>query len=165
MWRIENYLKYIIGMVLLWLIVWSQSSFGCAPMPTDQMMPRMKKEDYFLYYPRERAAGNFSRNRDLVFFNQRSETWGIKTDEFVARVIGLPGDRVRIDNGVVNVNGDPIPDDYVQDVYKSRDDLPEIIVPRDHLFVLSDMRANFQLDSRTFGPISRHSIKGRVKPD
>ncbi len=163
MWIIENYLKYFIGMAILWAVIWAQRNLACTSMTTDQMVPLMKKEDYFMYYPRQRSTNEFRRNTDLVYFTQRAR--GInRNEEYVARVVGLPGDRVKIENGTVIVNGEPQPDNYVKEELKYREEMPEILVPREHLFVLSDSRRVLGYDSRSFGPISRHSIQGRVRP-
>ncbi|HXZ78667.1 MAG TPA: signal peptidase I [Terriglobales bacterium] len=107
---------------------------------------------------------------------------------FVKRVVGLPGDRVRITNKQVFVNGHPI-DEKGYVVYKSasrdpfRDDFPnpqypaaidpkwwaqmrklvergELIVPSEHYFALGDNRDE-SLDSRYWGFVPAENIVGR----
>ena len=80
--------------------------------------------------------------------------------DYVKRVIGLPGDRVRIDsNGHVFVNGEELAEPYVQ----SPDQQPcgPIVVPEGSLFFLGDNRSNSQ-DSRVVGFIDRDLVVGRA---
>lgn len=110
------------------------------------------------------------------------------SQHFVKRVIGLPGDRIRLSNKQVFVNGRPLREPYVihrepgRDDY--RDDFPdgrfltpdvdlrwwnqmrhlvvdgELVVPRNHYFVLGDNRDE-SLDSRYWGFVPRENIIGR----
>jgi len=107
---------------------------------------------------------------------------------FVKRVIGLPGDHVRLLEGEVFVNGVPLKENYVihtrLDGDRFRDDFPsadvpsanvdaawwkemgklvrqgELIVPPDRFFVLGDNRDE-SLDSRYWGFVPRPNIIGR----
>ena len=79
--------------------------------------------------------------------------------DYIKRVIGLPGDRVRIENGSVWVNGERLEEPYVGRP-DPRTSLVETVAP-DHFFVLGDNRAH-SADSREFGPIPRRLLRGRV---
>ena len=79
-----------------------------------------------------------------------------------ARVIGLPGDRVRLEKGEVLVNGSKIGSEYVAAAGKILDDYAEIMVPRDSVFLLCDNRkAGLSLDSRAVGPVSKWALNTR----
>jgi signal peptidase I len=110
------------------------------------------------------------------------------SQHFVKRVVGLPGDRVRLINKQVWINGVPQKEPYVRytsamrDLY--RDDFPrldmaspgedgkwlllmrklvedgQLIVPESHYFVLGDNRDE-SLDSRYWGFVPRPNIIGR----
>jgi signal peptidase I len=107
---------------------------------------------------------------------------------FVKRVVGVPGDRVRLINKHVYVNGVPLEEPYVQYVSAThdpyRDDFPrtdipsigvtarwwaemprlvedkQLIIPEGSYFVLGDNRDDSQ-DSRYWGFVPRENIIGR----
>ena len=80
--------------------------------------------------------------------------------DYIKRVIGLPGDRVRIEGGVVWVNGDRIPEPYLLEP-DCRTSLDLTVAP-DHFFVLGDNRPHSS-DSREFGEVPRQYLRGRVE--
>jgi len=80
--------------------------------------------------------------------------------KFVKRVIGLPGDTVRERNGVVSVNGRRLSEPYVAVGHRDRES-GAWHVPAGSYFLLGDNRAE-SCDSRTFGPVPKRDIVGRV---
>jgi signal peptidase I len=80
---------------------------------------------------------------------------------FIKRVIGLPGDKVRISYGHVYVNGKLLQEDYVPEDFLDTRSYPETIVPADTYFVLGDHRS-MSNDSREFGPVGRSYIYGKA---
>ena len=82
-------------------------------------------------------------------------------EDFVKRVVGLPGDRIAIEDAVLKVNGVEVREPYVD---HSRIDalyFGPVVVPEGHLFVLGDNRFG-SIDSRVYGPIPLSSVDGRV---
>ena len=82
------------------------------------------------------------------------------TVDFVKRIVGLPGDRIRIVRGLIMVNDGPLPNSfkYVRD----RAEMSEITVPKDQYFVLGDNRP-ISCDSREFGLVPASFLKGKVR--
>ncbi|HEY0799181.1 MAG TPA: signal peptidase I [Candidatus Baltobacteraceae bacterium] len=78
---------------------------------------------------------------------------------FIKRIIGVPGDTIRIDHGAVYRNGAPLDEPYV----RFRDNRSEatLTVPADGYYVLGDNRANSE-DSRTWGFVKSGDIIGRA---
>ncbi len=78
--------------------------------------------------------------------------------EYIKRIIGLPGDRVEIKNGEVYVNDRVLDEDYIaaSPVYE---DILE--VPDDSLIVLGDNRNNSS-DSHNWGPVPLDYVIGKA---
>ena len=81
---------------------------------------------------------------------------------FVKRVIGEPGDVIRIVGGQVFVNDAALHDDFVLPEFRSHDDFGPSTVPRGYYFVMGDHRNNSS-DSRIWGPVPKRYIAGRVQ--
>jgi signal peptidase I len=81
---------------------------------------------------------------------------------FVKRVIATEGDKVRIQDGRVFVNGVELPDEEVPDAFRSHDHWGPSVVQQGYCFVLGDHR-NSSSDSRHWGPVPRKYVVGKVK--
>ena len=104
---------------------------------------------------------------DIVVF-EPPESWGsAQRDPFIKRVIGLPGDRIELEDGLVIVNGVELDEPYL---FIRRGE-PEPtdpgaagdtwVVPAGSLFVMGDHRSA-SADSREFGPIDISTVLGRA---
>ncbi len=80
---------------------------------------------------------------------------------FIKRVIGVPGDRVRIVSGHVFVNGQALAEPYVPDEFFDSRSCSEIVVKPESYFVMGDHRSASN-DSREFGPVPRANIYGKA---
>lgn len=78
---------------------------------------------------------------------------------FIKRVVGLPGDTIRIVGGQVLVNNEPLDEPYVR--HHDADDLPATTVPAGAYFLMGDNRPESS-DSRVFGPVPAGNIIGRA---
>jgi signal peptidase I len=94
---------------------------------------------------------------DIVVFRYPRDV----SKSYIKRVIGVAGDRVRIENGQVYVNGEALEEDYVPTDYADARSYNEIRVPSHTYFVLGDHR-NMSSDSREFGPVSDRLIYGKA---
>jgi signal peptidase I len=79
-------------------------------------------------------------------------------EDFIKRVIGMPGETVQIRDHVVLIDGEPLPEPYLTaDARLSMGDYGLVTVPPDALFVMGDNRGNSN-DSRAslgFIPLDR----------
>lgn len=122
------------------------------------------------------------RRGDIIVFRYPIDT----RQTFVKRCIGLPGDRIRIENKQLYLNGKKVyePYKYLKTDYLDsyRDNFPsepnvrlfepavemlqkhvvngEVVVPPDHYFALGDNRDS-SLDSRYWGFVPRENIIGK----
>ncbi|HET9029210.1 MAG TPA: signal peptidase I [Candidatus Aquilonibacter sp.] len=92
---------------------------------------------------------------DIVAFRHTADA----PEVYIKRVIGLPGDRIRIDGGIVYVNGAKLDEPYVH--FHDDRSFPEVTVPAESVYVLGDNRANSE-DSRFFGPVADRDLTGRA---
>jgi signal peptidase I len=77
--------------------------------------------------------------------------------EATKRVIGLPGDQVKMVKGIIYVNGKLLKERYP--VTRDRSDIGPVKVPAGSYFVLGDNRPASS-DSRHWGAIQRNNIIG-----
>ena len=87
------------------------------------------------------------------------------TQRYIKRVIGLPGDTVRLTLTNVYINGVKLNESYIAPApYGYPENLePETVhLGPDQFFVMGDNRTNSQ-DSRYFGPITQHEIIGKAE--
>ncbi len=80
---------------------------------------------------------------------------------YIKRVIGMPGDRVRIDDGQVFVNGLRLREPYVPEEFEDLRSYPETTVPLGSYYVLGDHRS-MSNDSRDFGCVSQQFVSGKA---
>jgi signal peptidase I len=80
---------------------------------------------------------------------------------FVKRLIALPGDRFRIENGFVYINGRRLEEPYVVGDRRDTDTLPERTIPEDRYVMLGDNRSQ-SCDSRRWGYVPRDNLIGPV---
>lgn len=86
--------------------------------------------------------------------------------DYIKRIIGLPGDKVKILDNKVFINGSPISEPYLPSDTQTTGGvyLPEgkeITVPQDELFVMGDNRTGSS-DSRAWGFVKISEIIGKV---
>jgi signal peptidase I len=94
---------------------------------------------------------------DVVVFRYPRDT----AKSYIKRVVAVAGDRVKIEDGVVFVNGHRVSEPYVPDVYEDVRSYPETVVPTHCYFVLGDHR-NLSNDSRDFGPVDEDFVYGKA---
>ncbi len=94
---------------------------------------------------------------DIVVFRYPRDP----SKSYIKRVVGMPGDRVRIDAGLLYVNGVRVDEPYVPTRYIDTRSSPEVVVPQGCYFVLGDHR-NMSNDSRDFGPVDSAYIYGKA---
>ena len=97
--------------------------------------------------------------QDIVVFRLKDDPGTF----YVKRVIGLPGETVRIKNSVIYINGEAIDDPYAtQKTFPAGSAEDLIVLGEDEYFVMGDNRNN-SLDSRySLGSVKRSQFVGRA---
>ncbi|EEG77228.1 signal peptidase I [Dethiobacter alkaliphilus] len=120
----------------------------------ESMLPTLDDRERLIvskvqYYYREPEIG------EIIVFQASDHR------DFIKRVIGGPGDEVRIDTDGVYVNGEKLDEPYVLE--DARRPFQTVVVPDDALFVLGDNRNN-SMDSRhpSVDFVSFDSLKGKA---
>src|ERR1700691_4809535 len=120
------------------------------------MMPSLEDQERIFVNKFVYRLEPISRGDIVVFRYPRDPS-----KSYIKRVIGVAGDRIRIDGGQVYVNGDALDEDSVPPAYADSRSYPEMVVPPDSYLVLGDHRS-MSNDSRDFGPVNQSYIYGKA---
>ena len=120
------------------------------------MLPRLEDQDRLFINKFVYHFTSIGRGDVVVFHYPRDPE-----KSYIKRVIALPGDRLRIDQGVVWLNGKPQTEAYVPEEYRDSRSMAEMVIPEDSFFMMGDHRS-ISSDSREFGPVERSLIYGKA---
>ena len=120
----------------------------------ESMEPTLHTNEYLLVEKISYRLHGPRRGDVVVFRYPRDED-----ENFIKRVIAVPGETVEIVSGRVYIDGQPIVEPYLLQL--PRESMPPTRIPDGKLFVLGDNRSNSN-DSRSFGPVTLDQILGRV---
>jgi signal peptidase I len=120
------------------------------------MLPRLEDHDRLFINKFVYRITAIERGDIVVFHYPRDPE-----KSYIKRVIALPGDRLRVDRGLVWLNGNPLPERYVPEEYKDSRSMTEIVIPDGYYFMMGDHRS-ISSDSREFGPVDRDLIYGKA---
>lgn len=142
------------------------------------MEPTLHNNDRLIIWKLGHTIGKITGNTyipnrgDIIVFSEQAliaEDGSSK--QLIKRVIALPGERVVIKNGIVQVFNAESPQGFIPDTtlpYGENIDLRvdpqeevDLVVGTDEVYALGDNRDN-SLDSRTFGPIPAKDIVGKL---
>ena len=117
------------------------------------MRPTLDDGEFVLVSKLNYKLSNVQRG-DIIVFHYPMDP----EQELIKRVIGLPGDRIEVDKGIVYVNGQALEEPYIAapPAYSSQWNVPE-----DRLFVLGDNR-NDSSDSHSWGFLPFENVVGKA---
>jgi signal peptidase I len=184
----QSFLSIIV--IVLFVITFIVQAFQ---IPSESMERTLLVGDYLLVDKVHFGQGRLwnwvlpyrtPQHGDIIVFHYPVDP----AQHFVKRVVGLPGDHIRLGEKTLFVNGLPLEEDYAirsrRDYDAYRDNFPsgrdtsgqvdpewrsrlpkqvqnaELVVPRDEYFVMGDNR-DHSLDSRYWGFVPRNNIEGR----
>ena len=120
------------------------------------MLPRLEDSDRLFINKFVYRISAIERGDVVVFHYPRDPE-----KSYIKRVIALPGDRLRIDRGVVLVNGQRQVENYVPEEFRDTRSMAETVIPPGSFFMMGDHRS-ISSDSREFGPVERSLIYGKA---
>jgi signal peptidase I len=125
-------------------------------VPTESMVPTLEVGDrvfanQFIYRFAEPERG------DIVVFEDVEGG----EDDLIKRVVAVAGDRVRVNAGVLKVDGEFQEEPYVKPQFPDGNIYGPEKVPEGYVFVMGDNRGN-SADSRVFGLLPIENIEGEA---
>jgi signal peptidase I len=125
------------------------------------MVPNFHNGDYIITNLLATKFAALQRGEVIVFKNPRNTN-----QVFIKRIIGITGDKVRISNGRVYLNGQLLEEPYLPAGTPTNSrgfmaDDEEVTVPQDNYFVLGDNREGSS-DSREWGFLSKDLVIGQA---
>lgn len=148
LWEIVQTL--IMAVILYFLI---DAVVGRVRVENISMQPTLHQDQFILVNKLAYRLGTYQRGDIIVFHFP-----GDPKEDYIKRVIGLPGDTVEIHDQYVFVNGQMLEEDYIaaQPNYTKSYQVPE-----DGLFVLGDNR-NQSSDSHMWGHVPTANVVGKA---
>ncbi|HEY9602357.1 MAG TPA: signal peptidase I [Allocoleopsis sp.] len=154
------------GLVVTYLPQWIQQEVELFEIPSKSMLPTLQVGDRIFV---KKSSSYSPQKGDVIVFKapESAKTLEAEADQtnskeeqfFVKRAIGQPGQIVRVDNGLVYINDQPLQETYIAQppAYQWG---PEQ-VPAQSYFVMGDNRNN-SFDSHIWGFLQQHYIVGRA---
>ncbi|NPV26422.1 MAG: signal peptidase I [Firmicutes bacterium] len=160
MQSLRNILKEFISIVVvayLLSLVLKTFVIEARVIPTGSMLPTIQLQDRVLvnkFIYRFQPPKRF----DVIVFEPPAETR--QHEDFIKRVIGLPGETVEVKKGKVFINGQPLDEPYIME--KPNYQFGPVEVPPNALFVMGDNR-NHSFDSHLWeGWLTIDHVKGKA---
>jgi signal peptidase I len=114
-----------------------------------------KRGDIVVFHPTDKA--NALANEEHLRRGERA----VNLDDFIKRIIGLPGETVAISEGKVWIDGHPLAEEYISAERRPIYEYGPVTISPDEYLVLGDNR-NQSWDSHYWGFVPRKNIVGRA---
>jgi signal peptidase I len=154
----SGFMRFVIDVVetlILSIVLFAAINAVSARIRVDgaSMEPTLQSGEFVIVNKLAYLFGEPTTGDVIVFHFPRDQD-----QEYIKRIIGMPGDRVEIKNGEVYVNDRVLDEDYIaaSPVYEDILD-----VPGDSLIVLGDNRNNSS-DSHNWGPVPLDYVIGKA---
>lgn len=146
-----------LGFAVIIALVIVKFVFGFTVVDGISMKPTLLNKDRLIEVKLDRLWRSTKRG-DIVVIKDKVKTEG---NYYVKRIVGLPGERVEVQNGSVFIDGNLLEEDYIVDGIYTEGNI-DLTLGDDEYFVLGDNREPYaSRDSRSFGPIKKKNIGGR----
>ncbi len=154
-----GFLQELLEIIVLVLAIYTLVNLATSRYVVEgqSMFPTFEGDEY-LIVNRFEYMFNDPQRGDIVIFHYPDNP----SRDFIKRIVGVPGDTVRLERGQVIVNDEALYEPYIENFCRTGScSEGEWTLGEDEFFVLGDNRNSSQ-DSTSFGPISRGEIVGRA---
>jgi signal peptidase I len=151
-WLRDLLFSVVLAVIVILFLYQPVKVEGTSMMPTLDDQERIFINKFVYRFNFERI----NRGDTVVFWFP-----GDPSKSYIKRVIGVPGDRLEVNNGTVVVNGQALVEDYVPPEFRDQNSMAPETVPADEYFVLGDHRSSSN-DSRSWGMVPRRYIYGKA---
>jgi signal peptidase I len=125
------------------------------------MYPNFEDQEYILT-DKITYSRSLPKRGDVIVFHAPPPF----TDDFLKRIVGMPGETIELRSGFVYINGKKLDEVYLPTDFVTtekqflRESVP-YVVPAGYYMVFGDNRS-FSSDSREWGPIAENAIVGKA---
>jgi signal peptidase I len=138
-YRLSQTIRLLVGAgivaLVVYLVFWIRPARMARNDPT--MEPTIRKGKVTYFVRSVRGVQDLQAGDIILYF--APDPASDKPVRQISRVIALPGQRISIMSGAITVDG-VAPTGYIKQAGKIPNDIPELVVPREHVFVLFDNR-------------------------
>lgn len=157
-------LIWIVGIIIVVKLI---QGFLIQPFIVDggSMLPTYHNQEFLLVDKLSYRLGEPTRGDVIIFRLYENQKNPYEGKYLIKRLIGKPGERVVVENGVTTIYNKEFPEGIILEepfvTYKEPAKNIDITLDKDHYFVMGDNRAQ-SYDSRDWGPLLASQIKGQV---
>lgn len=160
----SSLLIWIVGIIILVKLI---QAYLIQPFVVDgaSMLPTYHNAEFLMVDKLSYELKKPERGDIMIFKLYENNNNPYEGKHLIKRVIGLPGERVVIKNGVTMIYNASNPDGFILNepyvIYKDPQKNAEVTLDDHHYFVMGDNRAQ-SYDSRDWGPLDAKDVKGQV---
>lgn len=158
-------LRWIVGIIIIVKLI---QIFIVQPFIVDglSMSPTFDNRDFLLVDKFTYNFGLVHRGDVAIFkFYEGGKSNPYTGKYLIKRIIGLPGERVIVKNGITTIYNEKNPNGFVLDqnyvVYNDINKNRDLLLDGSHYFVMGDNRSG-SYDSRDWGTLDKKYLKGQV---
>lgn len=160
----SSLLLWIVGIIVLVKLI---QGFLIQPFIVDggSMLPTYHNQEFLLVDKLSYRLQKPKRGDVMIFKLYENNATPYRGKHLIKRVIGLPGERIVVKNGITTIYNQANPTGFVINepyvAYKDVEKNSDITLNDHQYFMMGDNRTQ-SYDSRDWGPLDSENIKGQV---